>query len=566
MTGSIKASLGGHDSDVAETLDELEGNRVSSRIREGDYKVWGSEPAEISDRLGWLESPRVMADHSREITELVEAVRAEGYTHALLLGMGGSSLAPEVFRNVFGVAEGYLELSVLDSTEPGTVLQYAESLDLPRTLFIVSTKSGGTVETFSFFKYFYNLVAEKVGEAEASAHFIAITDPGSGLEDTARQYGFRKTFLNDPNIGGRYSALSHFGLVPAALIGVDLSRLLDGAAEMSEECGNESLQNNECVWLGAALGALADSGRDKLTLLADRTFEPLGVWVEQLIAESTGKDGKGILPVEGEPIGAPDSYGDDRVFVYTGVEPPAVLDELERAGHPVIRLGAGEAYGLGAEMFRWMLATSVIGRVLGINPFDQPNVESAKARAREMVEEYREKGGLPELEPDLEDGDVEVYGAGVGVGASSAEGALREFLSQAGPGDYVAFQAYVQPTEASGEALQELRTKTRDRLRVATTAGYGPRFLHSTGQLHKGDGGSGLFVQITAEPEEDARIPDEAGSGKSSLTFGALVAAQSLGDRQALLDAGRRVIRFHLGDVAGDLRKLADALDGREGG
>lgn len=499
-----------------------------------------------------------------EISSLAEALRHEGYTRALLLGMGGSSLAPGVFRSVLGVAEGYLELSVLDSTHPGAVLERAGSLDLTRTLFVISTKSGGTVETFSFFKYFYNRVAEEVGREQAGEHFVAITEPGSGLEAMARECEFREIFLNDPEIGGRYSALSDFGLVPAALIGADLPRLLDGAAEMARECSIEDPGENPGARLGAVLGAMAGEGRDKLTLLAEPAFEPLGVWVEQLVAESTGKSGEGILPVEGEPPGDPAVYGGDRIFVYTGVagpEEPEELEEIGRAGHPVVRLSAREPYELGGEMFRWMFATAVAGHRLGINPFDQPNVGSAKVLARKMVAEYRERGALPEPEPTLRDGHVSVYGSGE---ATSAEEALEEFLSQAGPGDYVALQAYVRPSKAADAALRELRLRARDRLRVATTAGYGPRFLRSTGQLHKGDRGNGLFLQFTADTPQDAPIPDEAGADDSSLTFGALVAAQALGDLQALQEAGRRVLRFHFGgddgDAAGAIRSLADGL------
>lgn len=557
MPARYTAALGEYGDAVEIALRGLKEERSVERVWAGDHTVWGPEPEEISNRLGWMKSPEVMREELEGISALVEAVRSEGYTHVLLLGMGGSSLAPEVYRKVFGVADGYLDLAVLDSTDPGAVLEHAGNLDLSRTLFIVSTKSGGTVETFSFFKFFYNKVAEELGGERAGEHFVAITDPGSGLQDTAERYDFRATFLNDPDIGGRYSALSMFGLVPAALIGVDLSRLLDGAAEMARACREDDPSKNPGLWLGAVMGELANSaGRDKVTLVAEPTFDPLGIWIEQLIAESTGKDGKGILPVEGEPVGAPEVYGDDRLFVYTGAggEESSALDDLARAGHPVARIEAREPYELGGEMFRWMMATAVAGHLIGINPFDQPNVESAKVLARKMVEEYREQGSLPEPEPALQDGEVAVYGS---VEADTIEAALEKFVSQAQPGDYVSLQAYVQPSEETTATLQELRLRLRDRLRAATTVGYGPRFLHSTGQLHKGDAGNGLFVQITADPPEDAPIPDEAGSDESSLTFGVLEAAQALGDRQALLDADRRVIRFHLGgNVSGNLDGL----------
>ncbi|MDX6379473.1 MAG: transaldolase / glucose-6-phosphate isomerase [Rubrobacteraceae bacterium] len=563
MVARHTADLGEYQDVVEAALAGLEEERVVERTWAGDHTVWGPEPEEIANRLGWLKSPQVMREELSGIRELVEDVRSEGYTQALLLGMGGSSLAPEVYRNVFGVADGYLDLAVLDSTDPGAILEHADRLDLSRTLFVVSTKSGGTVETFSFFKYFYNRVADVIGEDRASEHFVAITDPGSGLQDTAKKYQFRATFLNDPNIGGRYSGLSFYGLVPAALIGVDLSRLLDGAADMARACGESGVENPG-AWLGAAMGELANSvGRDKLTLAGSPTFDPLGVWIEQLVAESTGKDGKGILPVEGEPLGTPEVYGDDRLFVYTGAdgsdgETSATLEGLARAEHPVVQIEARKPYDLGGEMFRWMMATAVAGHILGINPFDQPNVESAKVLAGKMVAEYQEQGNLPKLEPTLQVEGITVYSSGE---AKTAEEALEEFLSQARPGDYVSLQAYVKPSEETTGSLQELRLRLRDRLWVATTVGYGPRFLHSTGQLHKGDTGNGLFIQFTADHPRDAPIPDEAGADESSLTFGVLEAAQALGDRQALLDAGRRVIRFHLEeDVPGNLNRLASGL------
>lgn len=557
-----------HTADFSEYQDAVEialaglkEERVVERIWAGDHTVWGLKPEEIANRLGWLKSPQVMREELEGISALVEAVRNEGYTHALLLGMGGSSLAPEVYRNVFGVADGHLDLAVLDSTDPDAVLEHADRLDLSRTLLVVSTKSGGTVETFSFFRYFYNRVSDTLDEDRAGEHFVAVTDLGSGLQDIAEKYRFRATFLNDPNIGGRYSALSFYELVPAALIGVDIRRLLDGATEMARACGKSGVEENPGAWLGAAMGELANSvGRDKLTLVGGPTFAPLGVWIEQLVAESTGKKGKGIVPVGSESPGAPEVYGDDRLFVYGGADgsdgedSAGRLEDLAQAGNPVVRIEARDPYDLGGEMFRWMMATAVAGHILAINPFDQPNVESAKVLARKMVAEYQEQGSLPGLQPTLHEHRITVYGSGE---AKTAAEALEEFLSRARPGDYVALQAYVKPSEETTSSLQGLRLRLRDRLRLATTVGYGPRFLHSTGQLHKGDAGNGLFVQFTADDERDAPIPDEAGSAASSLTFGVLKEAQALGDRQALLDAGRRVIRFHLDeDVGGGLGRL----------
>ncbi|MFQ5408179.1 MAG: glucose-6-phosphate isomerase [Anaerolineales bacterium] len=489
-----------------------------------------------------------MLENLHRIEALVEAVQGDGYTHALLLGMGGSSLAPEVFRKTFGVRAGYLDLSVLDSTDPAAIRAHADRLDLRKTLFIVSTKSGGTVETLSFFKYFYNRVVAAVGHAQAGAHFVAVTDPGSKLERLAGEHDFRAAFLNDPNIGGRYSALSYFGLVPAALVGVDVARLLDRA--LDERCNCDGCNcprdgDNRGGQLGAILGELAKAGRDKVTFITSPEIASFGDWVEQLIAESTGKEGRGILPVVGEPVGAPEVYGGDRLFVYLRLAADdrhdAAVQALEAAGHPVVRLQLDDIYDLGAQFFLWEMATAVAGYFLQINPFDQPNVEAAKILARDMVAQYAAHGALP-------DGDS----------VPAAPDALHAFLSAGNPGDYIALQAYVQPTAESDAALLELRTHLRERYKLATTIGYGPRFLHSTGQLHKGDGGNGLFVQFESDAEDDIPIPDEPGSETSSISFGVLKQAQALGDAQALRDAGRRVLRFNLGaDVPGSLQAIA---------
>lgn len=557
-TQNLSASLDQYQADVGKILANLKAEHVMTRIWTHDYTLWSQEPTEISNRLGWLHIAEAMKQDIHRIAALAEAVRADGYTHVLLLGMGGSSLAPEVFRKAFGVADGHLDLAVLDSTDPDAVLAHAESLDPKRTLFIVATKSGGTVETLSFFKSFYNRVADAVGLDHAGEHFGAITDPGSSLADLAGRYDFRATFLNDSTIGGRYSALSYFGLVPAVLVGVDVDKLLDRAIAMMRDCQAED--DNPGAWLGAVMSVLAMAGRDKLTLIASPPIAAFGAWVEQLIAESTGKEGKGILPVDGETLGPPDVYGNDRLFVYLRLDGDDTHDDavnaLREAGQPVVQIDLRDPYDLGGEYFRWEMATAVAGHRLGINPFDQPNVESAKILARDMVSAYRESGALPAMTPRLEADGIAVY-ANAGVVANNPKEALDSFVEQARPGDYVAIQAYVQPTAETDAALQQLRIQLRDRLKLATTVGYGPRFLHSTGQLHKGDAGNGLFIQITADDQRDAPIPDEAGSPDSSITFGVLKAAQALGDLQALLFAWRRVIRFHLGeDVVGGLKCL----------
>ncbi len=560
------------DPAMQEELQRMKNELVINRIWKRDHTVWSSSPEEISNRLGWLKSHRLGGKALREIKEFVEQARAEGFTHALLMGMGGSSMAPEVFRKVFGIQDGYLDLHVIDSTDPGAILEKENSVDLSRTLFIVATKSGGTVETISLMKYFYNRTVEAVGRENAGRHFIAITDPGSSLEKTATELSFRKTFLNDPDIGGRYSALSYFGLVPAALVGVDLEKLLHYAEAMAHNAKTEIETvdvENTSAWLGIVLGVLGNSGRDKITLISSPPVQPFGAWIEQLIAESTGKDGKGLLPVDGETPAAPEIYAKDRLFIYFRLDGDTTHEEivssLKTAGHPVIQLNLQDIYNLGGEFFRWMIATAVAGWVMQINPFDQPNVESAKVLAREMVSAYRDKGELPSLEPDLKIDGIEVY---CGQKAENMQQVWHQFLSQANPGEneskgrsYFAVQAYLKPDPEIDRALQLLRNKIQSASRMAVTVGYGPRFLHSTGQLHKGDAGNGMFIQLTSQMPDDLPIPDRPGSDQSSISFAVLKNAQALGDRQALIDAGRKVIRFHLDkDIKGSLQKLTETL------
>ena len=535
----IQAQLGAYQAAVDQALAQMAAADVLKRIEQRDYTVWRDDPAEIRNRLGWLDAPAGMGTTVPRLQALRQTLLAEGYSDVLLLGMGGSSLAPEVFYNIFGGDPAGLRLAVLDSTDPGAVLAQVARLNPATTLFIVATKSGGTVETFSFFKYFYNWTVDALGAEAAGAHFVAITDPGSKLQAVAGQLQFRDTFLADPNVGGRYSALTFFGLLPAALVGVDVAQLLDRA---------QAVRKDDGATLGAILGALAKAGRDKVTFVTSPALANFGDWVEQLIAESTGKDGTGILPVVGEALGDPAVYGADRLFVYlrlAGADAAqgahdAALAALAAAGHPVVTIRLHDLYDVGGQFFLWELATAVAGHLLGIQPFDQPNVESAKVLARQMVAAYHELGRLPEDTP-----------------APLSSTALRAFLAASRPGDYIALQAYVPPTPATTAALNALRLALRDRLHLATTVGYGPRFLHSTGQLHKGDGNNGLFIQFTADVLQDAPIPDEAGAAASGMSFGVLIQAQALGDGQALRDAGRRVIRFHLGtDVVGGLERL----------
>ena len=552
--------LGRYTDAVDRTLEKLKDDRISARIWNHDHTVWKPAPSEIANRLGWLACPKNMMGAIPRIEQLVEQVLSAGYTHALLLGMGGSSLAPFVFRRIFGVTAGHLDLSVLDSTDPSAVLDQASRLDPLKTLFIVSTKSGSTAETLSFFRYFFNLTAGVAGPG-AGEHFIAITDPGSALERLAQEHDFRHTFLNDPDIGGRYSALSHFGLVPAVLIGMDVHALLNQASRAARDYVSSDSPvagDNTGDRLGGALGRLALAGVDKCTIVASPAIASFGVWLEQLLAESTGKEGKGILPVDGESMGDVDTYGDDRLFVYLRLDGDdthdAAMDGVSGAGHPVIRINLKDLYDLGGEFFHWEMATAVAGHVMGINPFDQPNVESAKIQARGMIEEFKKEGKLPELTPTLEENGIAVY---AGRKWTTLSEAINGFLALAQPGDYAAIQAYIAPTEEFAALLNEFRITIRDRHKIATTVGFGPRFLHSTGQLHKGDGGNGLFIQIMSRDAVDVPIPDVTGSDASTVSFGVLKAAQALGDRRALLDAGRRVIRFHLsGDLADGVQTL----------
>jgi transaldolase / glucose-6-phosphate isomerase len=557
---ALSAELGSYAEPVAKTLSRAHAEQILARINRGDYTVWKPQPTEITNRLGWLTIAERMREEIPAIRKVVEGVRKDGYTHALLLGMGGSSLAPEVFSRVFGTREGYLALHVLDSTDPDAVTNALNALDISKTLFVVSTKSGGTVETFSFFRTCYRRVVAALGADHAGEHFMAITDPGSALADTASKYRFRSTFLNDPNIGGRYSALSHFGLVPAALVGIDLNKLLDRAlkAEGDQESALE---------LGVIVGELAAAGRDKITFICSPGIDAWGAWVEQLIAESTGKEDKGILPVADEPVGPPSVYGNDRLFVSLRLaretSNDSALSALRSAGHPVVQIDLADAYDLGGEFFRWELATAIAGWRIGINPFDQPNVEAAKQLARLMVDTYQKSGALPTLTPTASADGVSVYATT--SDSADVRGVVAAFLNEIKAGDYIALQAWMAPSPESTQALERIRVALRDKFKVATTLGYGPRFLHSTGQLHKGDGNHGVFVQVVtpAPPvDRDVAIPDTADADTSSITFGVLKEAQSLGDRRALLDRGRRVLRIDVprDAIAKGLQQLASLL------
>jgi transaldolase/glucose-6-phosphate isomerase len=496
---------------IAQRVQRAVEEQVARRIWQHDESLWGGPGVpEIGNRLGWLTIADKMLEDAGELKLFADGCRDAGLTDAVLLGMGGSSLAPEVFRLSFGDQPGGLKLHVLDSTDPAAVLETERSVNLDNTLFIVSSKSGGTIETLSHFRYFH----EKTGHD--GSRFVAVTDPGSPLEELAKENGFRRVFQADPDIGGRYSALSYFGLVPAALMGVDVAKLLEGALVAEQACQHyDNSQNNSGLWLGCAIGELALRGRDKATFAVAEPIGSFGLWIEQLIAESTGKQGKGILPVAGEKIGTPDKYGDDRVFIHLQqADAPEAgfateMAALGKAGQATLTLNSEGAYDLGRVMFFAEFATAVAGWALGINPFDQPNVQEAKDATAKVLDEYKNTGTLPDV-PEADDA------------------ALRALLSAAAPPHYVAIMGYVQPSERFDAAIDTLRTTIRDATRATTTFGYGPRFLHSTGQFHKGGPAVGIFLQLVHDGPDDVEIP------RSGYTFGTLKNAQATGDLQTL--------------------------------
>ncbi|HEV2912926.1 MAG TPA: bifunctional transaldolase/phosoglucose isomerase [Pyrinomonadaceae bacterium] len=578
-------------------LERMERERVMSRIWERDATLWKADERErkvISNALGWLDVVQMMSERAVGLIDsFAREVREAGFKHLMLLGMGGSSLCPEVLRRTFGRREGFPELVVLDTTDPDTIASFERRVDLAHTLFIVSSKSGTTIEPLSFYKYFFNRVGESKPE-RAGENFVAVTDPGTLMERQATEARFRHVFLNPPDIGGRYSALSYFGMVPAALMGLDVGELLRRASDAVEACAARvPARENEAARLGCMMGALALAGRDKLTLVMDESLASLGLWIEQLVAESTGKEGRGIVPIAGETLGAPEVYGSDRVFVAIGTGAPAAeasdgrLRALEDAGHPVVYRTLADLYDLGAEFFIWELATAVAGQLMSINPFDQPNVQESKDNTNRLLESFKRTGALPEQQAALaSEGELKVYTAARAVESSSTESTatassspdaestpagsgatpptetlssvVDEFIGRAGEGDYVALLAYIEETDRHDRLLEAVRTSLRDALRLATTTGYGPRFLHSTGQLHKGGPASGVFIQLTDDDETDLPIPGEP------YSFSVLKQAQALGDFSALADHHRRALRLHLGrDAEAGLRRLLDIVRAR---
>ena len=542
LSERVTFHLGGHQQGADAALQRAEKEKFVERIWKKDASVWKTDEASrklISNSLGWLRVAEEMKKELGEITSFADSVRGE-FDHVVVLGMGGSSLCSEVLRRVYGKREGYPALLVLDSTVPEAVLNLEAKLNLKRTLFIVASKSGTTTEPVMFHRYFYDRV--KSVTARPGDNFIAVTDPDTQLGRDAARDSFRKIFLNPADIGGRYSALSKFGLVPAALSGVDVETFLDHAVHGAHISMMPSVRKNPAAHLGAVIGALAAAGRDKLTLITPAPLDTLGLWIEQLVAESTGKEGKGILPIAGEPRLEATAYGNDRVFVAVRLrrsDETQYLRELTTAGHPVIDIVLEDALGLGETFFLWEFATAVAGAILGINPFDQPNVQESKDNTRQLLEEYKSRGAMG-------DGSRQ---------ASPGDGMVAKLLESVKAGDYVAFTEYFAETSSRDKLIAAIREAVARELRVATTTGYGPRFLHSTGQLHKGGGNNGVFIQLTGGPREEVPIPNEP------FGFGVLARAQAIGDFQSLISRRRRATSVDLGeDVDAGLAKLHDAV------
>jgi len=567
-TESLRFALGDLERAVRERLDRWTEERFAERLWRKDPTLWAEKPFpdELTDRLGWLDLPTSSVERLAGYQDVAEQVRAAGYTQAVLLGMGGSSLAPEVFQTVFGNRDGYPRLTVLDSTHPATVRAVEEEMDPERVFFLVASKSGTTVETLSLFRYFWHWLEDR-GETPGP-HFAAVTDPGSPLADLARERGFRAVFEAQPDLGGRYSALSDFGLVPATLIGVDTDRLL---ARARRELGGSTpdgsdrrlaapAHDNPALELGALLGEAALAGRDKLTFFGSPRIAYFPVWLEQLVAESTGKDGTGILPVVDEPVLDAEAYGDDRVFVHLTIggssaeeKVERTLAALEQAGHPVVRARLPDELELGAQMILWEVAVAAAGQVLGIHPFNQPDVELAKKRAKEALKDQQGPDGSSGS--DGSGGNQRGETPGVAVDGDELASSLGDWAERAEPPRYAAIQAFLHQTVETDETLRALRQALAERTGVATTAGYGPRFLHSTGQLHKGGQDTGLYLQLVDSPAEELPVPE------TDTSFRALIRAQAVGDFQALEERDRRVLRVELGeDASGGLERILEQL------
>jgi transaldolase/glucose-6-phosphate isomerase len=549
----------------------IEDWKMAGKVR----RLWGRDASlwtgsDEGSWLGWLGVTEDQLAHKQHLEDIAKDIKAAAFKHALLLGMGGSSLCPEVLRMTFGKIEGFPELFVLDSTDPAQVKAFEQKVDIANTIFIVSSKSGSTLEPNIFKQYFFERVKQVVGADKAGSRFIAVTDPGSKFEQVAQADGFRHIFHGVPSIGGRYSALSDFGMVPAAVMGIDAPKFLDGADVMAIACSScLPVDKNPGVQLGLILGVAAKNGRDKVTLITSPGISDFGAWLEQLMAESTGKDGKGLIPVDREALGPVESYGNDRVFAYIRLEggadaaQDAAADALAKAGHPVVRIALKEIYNLGQEMFRWEIATAVAGSVIGINAFNQPDVEASKIATRKLTTEYEKNGSLPAESPIFSENGIQLFtdekNAAALAAAAGADktlvGYLRAHLNRLSAGDYMALLAYVQMNAAHEAMLQSMRTAVRNKKKVATCLGFGPRFLHSTGQAYKGGPNSGVFLQVTCDDKSDLPVPGQ------KYTFGVVKAAQARGDFTVLVERDRRALRIHLQDVESGLAALHAAVE-----
>jgi transaldolase/glucose-6-phosphate isomerase len=553
---------------VDAAIDDWKSGKKVERLWKRDASLWtGSDEG---NWLGWLTIVEEQIARIAELKRAAAEIKEENFGHILLLGMGGSSLCPEVLQKTFGTLPGYPRLHILDSTDPAQIKACENKVDLASTLFIVSSKSGTTLEPNIYKQYFFERVKQVLGPEKAGSHFIAITDPGSKMQLVAERDNFRHVFYGVPSIGGRYSALSSFGMVPAALMGLDVARFLQRAQEMVTACGpTVEVKNNPGVLLGITIAAAAKSGRDKITFITSPGIRDLGAWLEQLIAESTGKQGKGIIPVDREELGAPELYGSDRIFAYLRLESDAdknqaaKVDALEKAGHPVMRISLADIYDLGQEFFRWEMATAVAGSVLGINAFNQPDVEASKVATRNLTSEYEQKGSLPPENPIFEQNGVKLFtdlknadalAKATGNNKSLAT-YLRAHFDRLGKGDYFALLAYIEMSSDHEARLQDIRHPVRDAKHNATCLGFGPRFLHSTGQAYKGGPNSGVFLQVTCDDANDLPVPHQ------KYSFATVKAAQARGDFQVLVERNRRALRVHLGkDLAAGLSELQAAV------
>jgi glucose-6-phosphate isomerase len=555
-------------SELNRQLDDWQAGDKTARLWAGDASLWSGQ--DEANWLGWLSVVERSLTQVDELQAFAEEIRSTSIAHVVLLGMGGSSMAPEVIRETLGVQPGFPQLQVLDSTNPAQLLAVEAAIDLAHTLFVVSSKSGSSLEPNILMDYFLERVSEITGEESAGSHFIAITDPGSSLERYAGEHRFRRVFHGEPAIGGRFSALSAFGLVPAALIGVDCRRLLQTAQTMMQACGPDTpVAENPGVQLGCFMGAGALTGRDKLTLLLSPSLASIGAWLEQLVAESTGKAGKSIIPVDGEQLGPPDGYGNDRLFVYLrlAAAPDPQQDEamaaLAAAGQPFMQIDVDDVYDLGAAFFCWEIATAVAGALLEINPFDQPDVEASKVEARRITAACEAGEALPATDAVAADGGLAVYAdadnAAVlrercGTDASVAE-IIHAQLSRLGEGDYFGLLVFLPRNTSNSQRLNVVRNHVLQAYGVATCLGFGPRFLHSTGQAYKGGANNGVFLQVTADPVDDADVPGR------TCSFGVVSTAQALGDYEVMAARGRRIIRVHLGaDTNAGLARLQEII------